>query len=230
MFSRVSQNSGRGRDMLGGLLIITLAFLGCLALSLWAKSESTPEPPRAPEPPTTVELVGFPSKVKPFELLARAQGMTPRTLFRGFVAEGLLPDGTLDFNRKGTALTYSFQSPPGLGPQPAREGGTLPRHAYCGKQNVRVTKLGIALEPDVTDLPCSGKGPEALELPEACGPEQIWAIAKKRKLKGSVARLEYYESRRGPAFRFGMGRDNFAVSAKDCKKVLSSKDQRGHVP
>ncbi len=230
MTSPVSPLAPRRRDMILGLAIIVLAFAGCLGLSLWAKRESTPQKPTLPGPPTTVELRGFPSHVDPLELVPRAAGMTPRSLFRGFVAEGVLPSGELDFKRKGTHLSFVFQSPPGLGPQPAREGGTLPRRSYCGKQGVRVTKDGIQLEPDVTDLPCGRYDPEALELPKSCTLEKVWALAKHRKIKGGVARIEYYEARNGGAYRFSAGREGFSVSAADCSKILKGRDERGHVP
>lgn len=220
----------RRSDMLRGLAIILLAFLGCLGLSLWAKRESLPEKPRLPEPPTTMELRGFPDAIRPFEVFARAQGMTPRTQFRGFVAEGVLPDGTLDFKKKGTRLRYVFQSEPGMGPQPEREGGTLPRRAYCGKQIVAVGPKGIALEKDVTDMPCGRSDPSDLELPNGCTMEGVWQTAKKRKVKAQTARIEYYEARKGAAYRFSAGRDTFSVSAKDCTKILKGKDERGNVP
>ncbi|HSC86224.1 MAG TPA: hypothetical protein VLC09_03095 [Polyangiaceae bacterium] len=225
------QDPGRRRDMQIGLAIIVLAFLGCLGLSLWAKRESMPQKPRLPEAPTTVELPGFPRQVKPFDLLARARGMTPRDIFRGFVAEGVKPDGTMDFTRENTQLSFVFQSEPGLGPQPHREGGTLPRRSYCGKQAVRVAKAGIALEPDVTDLPCS-RGGVVVEvgLPKVCNIEGVWATAKKRKIRATSARIEYYQAHKGPAYRFSAGRDHFVVSASDCSKILKGKDERGQVP
>ena len=88
----------------------------------------------------------------------------------------------------------------------------------------------MALEMDVTALPCSGSGPKELPLPEACTLEDVWAIAHKRKVTGDAARIEYYQAKSGPAYRFILGKENFVLSASDCKKILTGKSQRGHVP
>lgn len=227
---RAPLSSRRPRDKLLGLLIIAGTFVGSLGLAFWAKSETAPEAPKAPEPPSKADLAGFPNSVRPFQLIPRAAALTPRTLFRGFEADGVRPDGTIDMTRSGSRVAYSFQSPMGSGPQPPREGGSLPRRSSCGKQRVQLTNAGIALEMDVTAMPCQGSGPKELPIPKACTLQDVWSLARARKIQADVARIEYYSAKAGPAYRFIAGKETFVVSAVDCKKVLSGKAQRGHVP
>lgn len=230
-FERSVPDANR-RDKWWGLTIIAASFVGSLGISLWAKHESTPKPPVEPAPPSQERVSGFPSAVRPFDVLERARELTPRTQFRGFVAEGVRPDGTLDFANEKSKLRLSFQSKKGEGPQPLRQGGTLPTRTFCGKQDVRVSKDGIFAEPDVTDLPCAKKEPKNLKPPAACSLEQVWEVAKKRGVaEDAWARVEFFESRKGSAYRFfHNGKQRFVVSAKDCEKLLRGKDEQGEVP
>lgn len=231
-FGSSTASPSRRRDKILGMSIIAGTFLACLGLSLWAKRESMPELAEVPAPPTTEGLPGFPNRVKPWDLLERARSLTPRALFRGFVAEGVRADGTLDFTQPGTRLRYSFQSLPGQGPQPPREGGTLPERTYCGTQSVRVGKEGIFAEHDKTELPCPSKDPKALAVPEKCSIEDVWELAREKKLTDKPAtQIEYFESKRGAAYRFTQGgRERFVVQAKNCSKELRGKERQGAVP
>lgn len=229
VFSRDS-DPARRRDKMRGLGVLVASFVFSLLFSCWAKEEALPDAPRIPDPPSTLEIAGFPNQVNPWEVLDRARGLTPRTLFRGWVAEGIQPDGTLDLSKEGTSLTYSFQSPPGQGPQPVRKGGTLPDRVYCGKQQVRVIAPdGIFAKPDETEVSCPRKGPKELSEPQKCSVAEVLAIAKKRDVKDTDSiTLEFYEARRGPAYRVSAnGRQRFVLSAKDCKKLLNGDEQRG---
>lgn len=234
MFSRAIFKSARFRDKFAGMAVIAITFVLCLILSFWAKRHSAPVGAEEPAPPTKEGLAGYPNSVHPFELLERARQVTPRSHFQGMVAEGVRADGTMNFEEKGTRLRFAFQSPSGLGPQPVREGGTLPVRSYCGKQSVRVTEQGIYADPDVTDMPCSGKTLDALELPESCSLAQVWSFAKEHKKVDptKVAKIEYYNTpKKGPAYRFFIkGKELFSLSARDCQKTLKSKDSRGLVP
>jgi hypothetical protein len=229
--------AARRRDRVVGLIIIGLAFLGCLGLSLFAKHLSTPRPAPDPAPPSTARLPGFPGAVRPFELVKRAHEVTVRSLFVGFDADGVRADGTMDFAQKGTKLRFAFQSPQGIGPQPPREGGTLPKRTYCGRQSVRVGKHGLVAEPDDAKVGCPRPEPEALPSPPpACGLEQVWALAKKRRIKDDgPARIEYFRADSGPAYRFVKEQkkgqaQRFVVSARDCREILKGRGQRGSVP
>ena len=96
---------------------------------------------------------------------------------------------------------------------------------------------GIAAERDVADVTCPRKKDEkGLSEPESCSLQDVWALAKTRKIKADgPARIEFYDAAGGPAYRFVKerkkgGPQRFVVSAKDCKKLLRGKSQRGNVP
>lgn len=231
MWKKAPTSPTRRRDKVAGLVIICVAFAGCLALSLWAKEVSTPKPAPPPAPPSKKGLSGFPKKVRPWEVFPRARQLSVREQFQGLVARRVKRNGTLDFTDEKTRLRFSFQSQSGMGPQPPREGGTLPKRSYCGKQNVRVTKHGIGARPDVPKLPCPGRKPRNLSPPKDCTLEDVWKVAKKRRGRTPKrARIEYYRARGGPAYRFVGGRKRFVISAKDCKTILEGRKQRGGVP
>lgn len=216
--------------MFFGLGVLLFAFIACLGLSLWAMEEATPQEMPKPEPPTSVGIPGFPSRVKPFELLNRARYLTERSVFVGMTIRGLTKDGTLDLTDESHNVRYSFQDPRGLGLQPTRKGGTLPTRTYCGKQSVRLTVDGMGATADSPAIPCSGGGPEALP-PPACKMSDLWKIAEKKKVnpEGGV-QLDYYKSRTGPAYRIKHGSKQVSISGSDCKTVLRGPDERGSVP
>jgi hypothetical protein len=222
----------RRRDKVVGLGIVAAAFGVSMLLSLWAKHASTPPISDEPAPPTTVGLEGFPSQVDPWAVLPLARGLTDRPLFRGFVADKVQPNGLMDFSDTATRLRFSFQSLPGQGAQPERPAGTLPSRAYCGRQSVSVRQDGIVAEPDKASFPCPSTTPKALPDPR-CRPDALWKLAKK---KGATdkrpARIEYYESKKGPAYRFSIPgtKHRFVVAAKDCKRELKGKHATGTVP
>lgn len=226
----------RRRDRVLGLSILGLSFAGSMALSLWAKDETTPRAAPPPAPPTTMGVPGFPARVRPHELVERARSLSVRSLLQGFDAEGVRADGTMDFSAKGTALRFAFQSPRGHGPQPARAGGTLPERTYCGLQSVSVGPHGIAAEKDDMKVACSHKEPRALPPPDRCTVTDVWAVARSRHIDdGGTARIEYFWAEAGPAYRFTKEEkkkptQRFVISAKDCKKLFGGKQQRGSVP
>jgi hypothetical protein len=225
----------RRRDRIWGLTILLSTFGACLGLSLWARDASIHDPAPPPAPPTR-DFLGFPDKVRPFQVLPLAQGLTVRPLLQGFVAEGVKPDGTLDFSQSPTHLRFAFQSLPGRGPQPNRTGGTLPTRSYCGRQDVQVGRAGLATTPDHPSQTCPRQDPRALPVPDSCDLKDVWKFATKEKgISKGTAVIEYFWARLGPAYRFaakdGRGRmQRFTLSARDCKTVLSGADQRGSVP
>lgn len=222
---------GRKRDRTLGLAVVLVAFLGCLALSYWAKLASRPEVAAPPSPPTTEGVVGYPSAVDPIATLARARQLTPRPALRGMVLEAVRVDGTIDVGEGPGRARYAFQSAQGHGPQPPRVAGTLPRRHYCGKQNVHLRTEGLVADPDVTDFPCGAVPLDALPDPR-CGPREVWAYAVKQGApKDRMARIEYYRSRAGPAWRFDLpGTPHRFTLYGDCVRVLDGKEAVGSVP
>jgi len=220
----------RRRDRVIGLVIVAIAFLLCLALSVWAKERSRPEKAEPPGPPTVEGVTGFPHSVDPVTTLQGARALTKRNLLRGIVMEGVRSDGTLDLSEGPGRARYSFQSPPGHGPQPHREPGTLPKRASCGKQNVQLRKEGLVAEPDLSDYPCAGLALEPLPEPQ-CSAKEIWRLARKRKVpKDGLAHLEYYRAKAGPAWRFEIsGTHRFTIYG-DCKRELHGAEAQGSVP
>lgn len=221
----------RRRDKRDGLVIIAVAFAVCLGFSLWAKHRSAPKGSAPPGPPSTEGIDGFPTHVDPLQILPRARTLTERSIFRGFVAEGVASDGTVDFTAHGSSLRFSFQSPPGKGPQPPREGGTLPKRTFCGKQSVQVKASGIAADADVAGYPCPSRVEEPLPEPR-CTLAQVWENALKHGApKDRKARIEYYTAKEGPAYRFVItGTKHRYALYGDCVRELTTKEALGHVP
>jgi hypothetical protein len=220
----------RARDRVHGLVILFAAFVASIGISLWAKRVSSPEPIESPAPATTVGISGFPSAVDPIKTLPLARGLTRRTVLRGFIAEGVTRDGTLDMGREGVGVRYVFQSPPGQGPQPPRKPGEVPRHRLCGRQAVQIGRNGIVAEPDQARVSCPAK---LVELPEPkCTLFDVWrhAIKAKRANKKRRARIEYYPAKAGPAFRFELpGRMRFSLDSS-CQRELTPHEAAGAVP
>lgn len=236
MQARARETAARRRDRWKGLAILVASFGSCMALSLWAKDASIHDPAPPPLPPT-VQLPGFPKKVRPFEALPVAEALSIRPLLQGFLAEGVEADGSLDFSREGTALRFSFQSLPGRGPQPNRVGGTLPTRSYCGRQNVRVSAAGMVAEPDRPQISCSHGDPRALPVPDSCDlPELLKTVSKQKSFSGKgTAEVEYFWAKAGPAFRVSKKdakrrTQETVISARDCQTIFTGGEQRGSVP
>jgi hypothetical protein len=225
------QQLARERDKRLGLVIVLLAFLIGIGISAWAKHASRPETSEPPGPPVTLGVMGYPDRVDVVKTFAAARSMTKRTLFRGFTAEGVRSDGTIDVSEGPGRARYAFQSPPGHGPQPPVEPGTLPRRQYCGRQDVRLRHEGLVLENDRADAPCSSRHPEPLPDPQ-CSLRDVWRHALAKGAPADrLARVEYYRARTGPAFRFELaeGGHNFVLYG-DCKRELTGPDTHGRVP
>lgn len=226
-----SAKTARRRDRVQGLMIVAVAFLASLALSLWAKRASEPEQSQAPAPPTSAGLQNWPQAVDPVRELSRARELTRRLLLRGFVAEGVKSDGTLDLRGASGFVRYSFQSPQGHGPQPPREPGLVPRRDLCGRQAVRLDNKGMYAEADQADVVCSFSHGEPLPEPP-CGLARVWQRAKDNGVSpDALARIEYYRAATGPAFRFELldGSSRFSVQS-DCATTLDAREAAGFVP
>jgi len=220
----------RRKDRLIGLVIVGVSFALALAVSGWAKVASRPETSAPPGPPSIEGIVGWPEAVDPVRTAARARELTKRMFFRGFVAEYVRTDGTVDLSEGPGRVRYAFQSPPGHGPQPPREPGTLARRHYCGKQSVYLRKEGLVAEADQADSPCPPQHFDALAEPR-CGPREVWARAKERGAPNGLARIEYYRSRAGPAWRFELPGTPYRFSLYgDCGQELDPADAIGSVP
>ena len=223
--------TARERDKRLGMLIVLAAFIVGIGISAWAKHASRPETSEPPGPPVTTGVVGFPDKVDVVKTFQAARAMTKRTLFRGFVAEGVRSDGTVDVSEGPGRARYAFQSPPGMGPQPSFEPGTMPRQKYCGRQDVNLRHEGLVLEEDKAATPCSTRYPEPLPDPQ-CTPADVWRFALAKGMPADrLARIEYYRSRTGPAWRFELpeGGHRFSLYG-DCKNELTAPNAVGRVP
>ncbi len=212
----------RRRDKLLGLLIIAGAFAISLGISLWAKQRSRPELAKPPAPPTTAGVVGFPKAVDAIATLPAARAVTPRPALLGIALERVGPNGTVDVTDDKGRVRYTFQSPAGEGPQPAREPGTLPRRHYCGRQIVRVKAQGLVADPDISDYPCPGSPAEGLPDP-VCGPKEVWQRAIDKGVPDQrPANIDYYRSKAGPAWRFDLpGTQHRFALYGDCERELA---------
>lgn len=221
----------RRRDRIAGTVIVVVGFVASLGISLWAKHASRPEVSEPPGPPTTEGLVGFPTHVDPVQTLPLARKLTRRPLLRSIVSEGVKSDGTVDLSEGPGRVRYSFQSPPGHGAQPLREPGTLPKQIYCGKQAVLLRKEGLVLDRDKADASCAARHVEPLPDPQ-CSHKKLWELAiKEGAPTDRLARIEYYRSRSGPAYRFEIPgtKHRFTVHG-DCERLLSGADSANIAP
>jgi hypothetical protein len=200
-------------------MIIGAAFLAALCLSWWARGVASPSELESPAPPTTAGVVGFPNQVDPIASLDLARTLTKRADLRGITATGVRSDGTVDVTGPGHLINYSFSSARGEGPQPPRPPGTLPKHAFCGKQTVHVRPEGMGADPDLVGLPCT-PSPEPLPTPR-CGPKQVWQSAIKHGAPTDLlATVEYFRSVTGPAWRFTVNGQKPMVFYGDCEREL----------
>jgi hypothetical protein len=223
--------AARRRDKLLGLCLIMAAFVVALGISWWAKVASRPERSEPPGPPTTEGIVGYPEAVRPVATLAAVRKLTKRRLLRGMVAEGVQSSGTVDVSEGPGRVRYTFQSPPGEGPQPPREPGTLPRRPYCGKQTVHLRKEGLVADPDIAAYPCSPVHADPLPEPR-CSLRDVWVRALGHGAQpGRLARIEYYRAQAGPAWRFEIPGTPYRFSLYgDCGRELDASEAIGAVP
>ena len=88
----------------------------------------------------------------------------------------------------------------------------------------------MVADPDLADYPCPA-GPKAGLPDPRCGPADVWrrAIAKGAP-PDQTARIEYYRSRVGPAWRFELPatRHRFSLYG-DCEHDLRPSDAVGSV-
>jgi len=216
------ETEARRRDRVWGLLIVGSAFLAALSISWWARGVSSPSEIEPPAPPTKEGLVGYPHKVDALATLDVARSATKRVELRGVAAFGVSSDGTVDVGVPGRSINYSFASARGQGPQPPRPPGTLPRHEFCGRQNVHLNASGLFADPDMPGLPC-GPGAEALPSPR-CGPKELWQAAIHRGMPADqLANVRYFRSVSGPAWRFDLpALHKSLVLYGDCQRELAT--------
>jgi hypothetical protein len=219
------------RDRLVGLTILASAFLLSLGISWWAKAKSAAEKVSPPRPPTREGILGYPKAVDPLQALGVARGLTKRSLLGGVLIEQVRTDGTVDLDSGSGKVLYAFRSPPGQGAQPIHDPAERVRHLYCGRQIVALGREGMMAGPDMAGLPCNREHLEALPDPR-CGPRELWrrALEKQPNLKG-LAKVEYYRSQAGPAWRFELPGStlNFTLYG-DCARELDAADAQRLVP
>jgi hypothetical protein len=224
-------SAARRRDKLHGLAVVALAFLLSLGISLCAKRISEPEQVRPPGPPTSDGVIGYPAAVDATATLAAARGLTRRTQLRGFVAEGVRADGTLDVRDEKGSVRYAFQSAAGQGPQPPRVPGVVPRRNLCGRQNVWVRAKGIVVEQDQVGLPCPHDPIEPLPEPRCTLKEIFDHAIGKGAAPDRLARIEYYRATAGPAWRFQLSDGSLRFSLYgDCRRELNQRESFGLLP
>jgi hypothetical protein len=219
------------RDRLVGLTILLTAFCLSLGISWWAKAKSRPQEAGPPRPPVQAGIAGYPRSVDPLQALSVARGLTQRTLLGGVSIDGVRADGTVDLDSGAGRVFYVFRSPPGQGPQPARDPGERVRHLYCGRQMIALGREGMVAGPDMAGLPCSREHVEALPDP-GCGPRELWrhALQKQPKAQG-LAKAEYYRSQAGPAWRFDLSGSMLSFTLYgDCARELDAADAQRLVP
>jgi len=108
----------------------------------------------------------------------------------------------------------------------------VPPRSYCGKQNVFIRRHGLVADPDVPAFPCAATPREELPEPK-CTTQQIWdyMVSVNKVSKHKPARIEYFQARSGPAYRFTIPSTRHrVVLAEDCKTELKSPDSLGGVP
>jgi hypothetical protein len=96
---------------------------------------------------------------------------------------------------------------------------------------VQLRKEGLVAEADVADYPCAPGHTEPLPEPR-CDLARVWAKAlQKGAPKEQLARIEYYRSSAGPAWRFELagGEHRFSVYG-DCGRELDAAESAGFVP
>ncbi|HYP86778.1 MAG TPA: hypothetical protein VEQ59_01460 [Polyangiaceae bacterium] len=222
----------RRQDRLIGLVIVAASFMVCLALSFWAKEKSRPEVSEPPGPPTIEGVVGYPREVDALASLTAARKLTRRPALRGIVLDGVQNDnGIINVTEGPGRARFTFQSEAGQGAQPPREPGTLPKRVTCGRQDVVLQRGGLVAEPDQADYPCPPGPVEALPDPE-CTTRTLWRLARRRHVPTeSLAHIEYYRSKAGPAWRFEvLGTPHHFTMYGDCKRELSAADAVGAAP
>ncbi|HEX4336653.1 MAG TPA: hypothetical protein VH062_12110 [Polyangiaceae bacterium] len=224
------ESQSRRRDRVFGLLIVGTAFLAALCISWWARGISSPSSGEVPGPPTADGVVGFPKKVDVVATLEEARTLTKRSDLRGISLYGVSSDGTVDVSVPGRLVGYAFTSRQGEGPQPVHPPGTLPKRNFCGKQNVRISGLGIFADPDQAGLPCTQTS-EALPSPH-CGPKQVWQAAIRHGMPGDqLATIAYFRAVAGPAWRFELpAQHRSLVLYGDCERELNGGESADATP
>jgi hypothetical protein len=201
--------------------MVGVSFLAALAISWRAKQAATPVFSEEPVAPTSDGIAGFPGSVTMKDHLTRARELTPRTELVAISVEGSLPDGRVNVS-KGGSVRYVFRSREGEGPQAKRPYGTLARRMYCGQQSVSIEADGIGARRDQPRASCRSLT-ETLPDP-GCSLKALWEVAKERAIEAKTARIEYFASNAGPAWRFlPEGGKPFALAA-DCKTELRGGD------
>jgi hypothetical protein len=215
-----------------GLAILGVAFILALLVSWLVARQVHSEAPQPLPEPTQAGLVGFPAHFDALSATARARDLSVRPWLFGIVLDGVRSDGTLELTEQGApgSARFVFGSRRGEGPQPPVPPGERRRRDHCGRQEVIIDQRGIHAAADQDDHDCKGlsKG-----LPDpSCDPAQVWqrAIAKGAP-KDRLARLEFFNAKAGPAWRFRiLGTDHELTLYGDCGEELAGVDAKGHVP
>jgi hypothetical protein len=218
------------RDRTQGLGILAVAFVIALLGNWWVKSSVHQEPDTAVSSvPDKTGLLGFPEHFDPMSAYERAHDLSVREWLYGIAIKGLRRNGTLDFSRGGAAR-FVFGSRRGDGPQPPVAPGTRRYQDHCGRQEVVIDGAGIHAGIDDPDHDCHGL---SRWLPEpSCSLEQIWKFAAdKGAPQDSVAQIEYFYAKGGPAWRFSINNtEHEYVLYGDCTQELKGKDAEGKIP
>lgn len=212
------------KDRFAGLVVLLGSMMFCIGLSLWAKGVVRPEAQVAATPSTTRGIVGWPHSVDAIATLEAARRSSrPRDL-RRIALDGVKSDGTIDLVTGPGSVSYLFHS--GVRkPKPKTPPEVAPKNNHCPRQVIRVSRDGLDPQAELKEYRCPDLVSEPLPVP-ACGPREVWvrAMAKGASLR-SMAHMEYYPSKSGPAWKMEIPAQRFKmVLSGDCQRELTARE------
>lgn len=212
------------KDRFAGLIVLLGSMVFCIGLSLWAKGVARPVEQLVANPDLTRGVVGWPHSVDAMATLDAAKRSSRARELRRITLEGVKSDGTLDVATGPASATYLFhngvkkpKSSPGLSTDlPA------PKNSHCPRQVVRVARDGLDPQAELKEYRCPEVVSEPLHAPK-CSPREVWALAlKKGASVRSLAHMEYYRAKDGPAWKMEIPAHRFRmVLSDDCQRELT---------
>jgi hypothetical protein len=219
------------RDRLRGGFVMFVGLVISFGTTLWAKEQIRPRGPHGASISRTKGVVGFPMAVDGVKSLAVAQKLGRGRAFRGMILDGVKSDGTLNLAFGRTNVKYVFQANATRNTAKNIPNQPAPPFMVCPRQVVKLKREGMIAEGDRPNATCPSELGHPLQKPR-CGAKEVWekALAKGAS-KEESARLEFYQSKVGPAWRFQLPRTQFAINlSDDCKREIRAEDAVGRVP
>lgn len=226
----------RRADLLKGLFVLFLAIGVAILLNLWSKEQVRPRNPEGATLGTLRGIQGWPDKIDVVGSLDAARDRSKIRELRGITVDGVGSDGVVDLKRRDTASRFVFQGPPQPRPAKPRAAPSKlykdpgPTGPICNKQVVKLRRKGLYLEEDRPDSRCPSDIAEPLP-PPLCGAKEVWAHALTKGAKqDALARLDYFRSKAGPAWKFAIAHERFQLFVSgDCKRELLAGETTGKV-